>query len=377
MITPASASAARVAGGSASSQETSVVSARGATTRPRSREPLGEVGGERGGAAVHLGPAVALERLDRGEREGDDLAGERRRVVAGGLVLERRVEAGRRAREAHVARRDRAQLGAERGGEVEHAGAVGAAQPLLAGGGVGGAVQRGHVERDRAGALGAVEHHRHVDLGERRRGDLAADPGDVRAGDEPGPRARPRRRRRAARPSARPRRGRARPCSGPSRPGCSWSEVTISSPGPRSIPARTVPMPSLVPVASATSAGVGAEHARVGLAQAAVVGLAGLEVGRPAAAGELVLERRAGRVGRRRRHRPVRARVEIRERLQDGELGAEGGGVHAARGQATGRRRARALSPAGRTAAPPGRPARPRTRRRGCPCRRPTPRSTA
>ncbi len=41
--------------------------------------------------------------------------------------------------------------------------------------------------------------------------------------------------------------------SGPTTPGCSWSDETISSPGPRSIPAITAPMPSLVEVVSATS----------------------------------------------------------------------------------------------------------------------------
>ena len=40
--------------------------------------------------------------------------------------------------------------------------------------------------------------------------------------------------------------------SGPIRPGCSLSEVMISSPGPRSIPARTYPSPALVPVVTAT-----------------------------------------------------------------------------------------------------------------------------
>ncbi len=41
--------------------------------------------------------------------------------------------------------------------------------------------------------------------------------------------------------------------SGPSRPGCSVSLVTISCPGPRSSPASTDPSPSLVEVFSATS----------------------------------------------------------------------------------------------------------------------------
>ena len=41
--------------------------------------------------------------------------------------------------------------------------------------------------------------------------------------------------------------------NGPISPGCSSVEVTISTPGPISIPASTLPSPSLVPVASARS----------------------------------------------------------------------------------------------------------------------------
>jgi hypothetical protein len=41
--------------------------------------------------------------------------------------------------------------------------------------------------------------------------------------------------------------------SGPNSPGCSLSEVTISSPGPMSSPARMLPSPLLVPVVTATS----------------------------------------------------------------------------------------------------------------------------
>ena len=41
--------------------------------------------------------------------------------------------------------------------------------------------------------------------------------------------------------------------SGPTRPGCSLSDVTISSPAPSSSPASTTPRPSLVEVVRATS----------------------------------------------------------------------------------------------------------------------------
>ena len=72
--------------------------------------------------------------------------------------------------------------------DVQQPGAVGPAQPLLAGGGVGGAAQRVDVDRHGAGALRAVEHDRHVELGQRGGRELAGDPRDVRAGDERGAR---------------------------------------------------------------------------------------------------------------------------------------------------------------------------------------------
>ena len=55
----------------------------------------------------------------------------------------------------------------------------------------------------------------------------------------------------------------------PDKPGCSLSEVTISSPGPSSSPPSTAPRPSLVEVVSARSSARAAEHARVRLAQLA------------------------------------------------------------------------------------------------------------
>ena len=80
-----------------------------------------------------------------------------------------RLEAARGVLEGEVAGRDRAHALAELRREVEHPGAVGAAQPLLAGGGVGGAAERLDVDRHRAGALRAVEDHRHVDARPARR----------------------------------------------------------------------------------------------------------------------------------------------------------------------------------------------------------------
>ena len=100
-----------------------------------------------------------------------------------------RVEARVRVREVGVAAPRDAQALAQLRADVEHARAVGPAQPLLPGAGVGVAAERAHVDGDRADALRAVEQHRHVDLGELGGRERAAHPADVRAGDEA--RARP------------------------------------------------------------------------------------------------------------------------------------------------------------------------------------------
>jgi hypothetical protein len=74
--------------------------------------------------------------------------------------------------------------------------------------------------------------------------------------------------------------------------------------------------------------GIAAEHLRVQRPQLALDGEAGVEVRAMAPVRELRLERLARGPHRRRRHRPVRPRVQECDALEDGELGAEGGGVH-------------------------------------------------
>ena len=131
---------------------------------------VGEPARVRDRARLDLLPAGGLEQLDRRERERDGLARERRRVEARGGVLEAALEARRRRRSNdEVAGLTSCELLRERGVEPEEAGAVGAAQPLLAGRGVGDAAERARVDVDRAGALRAVEDHRDVELGQRRR----------------------------------------------------------------------------------------------------------------------------------------------------------------------------------------------------------------
>ena len=113
------------------------------------------------------------------------------------------------------------------------AAALGTAQPLLARPGVEVAAERAHVDRHRPERLRGVEQHRHAGGDERGHvGHLAADPRNVRARDQP----------RRARDLAGdlgerdhadldPVRAGARARAARAGPGCSWSEVRISSPG--------------------------------------------------------------------------------------------------------------------------------------------------
>ena len=245
--------------------------------------------------------------------------------------------------------------------------------------GVGGAAELDHVDGDRAGALRAVEDHRHADLGQRGGRDLARAPVHVRARDR-GRAARPRRRARAngtARISA-PRSRAA--ISGPISPGCSSSEVTISSPGPMSIPASTLPSPSLVEVVSAMSSTRGAEQLRVARAQLVLELEPALEVRAPPPL--LDLRARAPAPPP-----PARPAAPGRPCRRSGTRCARGWGTaRAARPRSRPRRIVSGLLAAdgpGRAAglrvehARRGGPARPRRRRRDCRCRRRSARSPA
>ena len=67
---------------------------------------------------------------------------------------------------------------------VQHAGAVGTAEPLLTGARIRVAAERVHVHGDRAHALRPVEQHGHVHVGQLAGRLAAAHPADVRAGDQ-------------------------------------------------------------------------------------------------------------------------------------------------------------------------------------------------
>ena len=162
--------------------------------------------------------------------------------------------------------------------------------------------------------------------------------------------------------------------SGPISPGCSLSEVTISSPGPSSSPAITVPRPSLVEVFSARSATSHPSTVAYSARSSPWAASRASKCGRCRPCGELRLERVTGGADRRHRHRAVGSRVQERVAFEDGELGAEGGGVHAA-ADPSGRRPARVTRPPARRGSRRGGPARPRRPGRGCRFRRPRPTS--
>ena len=213
---------------------------------------------------------------------------------------------------------------------VQAAGAVRAAEPLLAGRRVEVAAELAHVDRHRAEPLGAVQQ-------ERARRSRAA-----RAESTPARSSRTR----ASRPrgaccrvtalasSANGACGRSTPrrsrgaASGASTPGCSSSLVSISSPGPRSSPPSTLFTPSVVERVSATSPTSQPSSAARRARAAAVVGshqplevrLARAPLARARSA---QLRSAASSAGA--RHGPVGAGVQVGHAVEDGELGAEAG----------------------------------------------------
>ena len=153
---------------------------------PVGGKPLGELRGEQPGALLHACPAAALEYLEGGQRAGDGLGAERESVEAPRVLVQAGVEARSGVGEVGVAPARDGEPLAQGGRDVEQAGPVGAAQPLLARPGVGSAAQRAHVGGDGADALGAVEQHGDPGVGERRGGGEAPGlPAHVRDGDEP------------------------------------------------------------------------------------------------------------------------------------------------------------------------------------------------
>ena len=140
------------------------------------------------------------------------------------------------------------------GADEQRAAALGTAQPLLPGAGVEVAAELAHIDRHRPERLCGVEQERHP-CGDQGGdvGDLAADPRDVRAGDQTG----------GARDFAGELGERDDPDLYPVAPagpperreqaGMLRSEVTISSPARRSRPPITVLTPSVVEPVSATS----------------------------------------------------------------------------------------------------------------------------
>ena len=223
-------------------------------------------------------------------------------------------------------------------GDVQRAGRVRAAQPLLARDGV--EVVRPAVDRYRADRLRAVDEKRHVERGAQLRQPAGRDPyASSRARGRPGAcagRPPPRSRRRprptqAAEPATRTVAPDA--CSGPRSPKCSSSVVTTSSPGWSPRPATAMLQPRVVEVVSATCSGgteiCAASRSRDGVTQVVQV----VPEARPAALPcvEVALEPLLHRLDRRPRQRPERARVQIREALEHREGGAGLLDVHVTR----------------------------------------------
>ena len=200
---------------------------RGATSSPRSASCR---------PAAPRAPALACSRRAPRPRARRARRAPRRAGAAGKPMSKRRASCEARSRasrvlERRVARPRRRQLRDAVAAHVEVAGAVRPAQPLLARGGVEVAAERVHVDRHGAEGLGAVEQHGRAGARQapcRSRAAVTHDTCEQATSRVPG---RPRRpARRTERPGRDPRRSRAA-ASGASRPGCSSSLVSTSSPG--------------------------------------------------------------------------------------------------------------------------------------------------
>ena len=238
--TPCSARAARSCGGVLAREGDECRRAARRDLAPVLGEHLHESCGERTGALVHRRPSPrppgspppqARTRPSRRSARGRRSAGRRRAASPPGP---RSARPGCRSRAAVTARRSRSAALT-----YSDPDAVGAAHPLLPGAGVGVAAERAHVDLDRAEALRAVEQHGHVQ-------GSASSAGASRPLTQPTCEQATSRRlgtdgvwRRSPNGTSRtlttPLSSRAAP-SAPSRPGCSSSLVTISSPGLSSRP---------------------------------------------------------------------------------------------------------------------------------------------
>ena len=212
-----------------------------AASRPRTRGSRAAVAAARGHARGVRSKRHSGRDVERAASPASDAAaiqpGSKRAAPSRGDVTRRRARTTP-ARSSSAARR------AARSGsrDVERAGRVRAAEPLLARDGV--EVEPADVDRDRADRLRAVDEHRQAGLlaAARARGSTArSSRGRARRASSRVrgvTSAEDRVERLAGRPLDDARRARARrTCSGPSRPKCSASVVTISSSGPRPSPA--------------------------------------------------------------------------------------------------------------------------------------------
>ena len=139
---PASARRSRVASGSASSNDTSVVSPRGATVRPASSRRAASRAASEVARSWTVGPAVRRQDVVGGERAGDRLGADARRVVATGVGVQLGGQAVAGVLEVHVGGAHRRHARLPLGRHPQHPAADRPAHPLLAGARVEGASER-------------------------------------------------------------------------------------------------------------------------------------------------------------------------------------------------------------------------------------------
>ena len=188
-----------------------------------------------------------------GERAGDRLGADARRVVTTGVGVQLGGQAVAGVLEVHVGGAHRRHARLPLGRHPEHPAADRPAHPLLAGPRVEGASERADVEPDRADALGAVQQDRDV---QRRQSGRATEPWSSSRASRQRAWSAARRRRRGRRraPPGRDAAPLAQRDQRAEQAGVLVRRGEHLVPGPSSIPASTRTRPSLVHVVRATSA---------------------------------------------------------------------------------------------------------------------------
>ena len=330
MTTPASRARAIAAPGSSECQATSVVSSRATGSRPASRSACANPAASACARARPAEPDSRSSSVSDASEVASAAAvktGESCRAAPGG---QRRVDAAAVALgEGHVARRDARHPLLQRGGDVQAAGRLRAAQPLLPRCRVGGGADRRDVHLDRADPLRTVVDDRHVERGQLvHRRHLAVHPADVRERHQPRPRpdgasglgqrhlphvdaAVARGAQRAEQPRVLGVAGHDLVAAAEFEPGDHLPDPLAGPGRDRDVRGRHVTEQPCVAAAQLR------QHLRLALERRDETAL-----------GQLAFEFRTSRLDRDPRQRPIRPRVEVRGALEDGEVGAQRFDVH-------------------------------------------------